>query len=49
MDIIKSKNGIPIRLTAERWLHIMLENGILLRYKGDELVGLTIIYRKKRL
>ena len=31
MDIIKSKNGIPIRLTAERWLHI-IEN-------HDDLAG----------
>ena len=23
MDIIESKNGVPIRLTAERWLHII--------------------------
>ena len=31
MDIIKSKSGIPIRLTAERWLHI-IEN-------HDDLAG----------
>jgi hypothetical protein len=23
MDIIKSKDGVPIRLTAERWFHII--------------------------
>jgi len=26
----------------------MLENGILLRYKGDELVGLTVLEASKR-
>jgi hypothetical protein len=31
MDIIRSKNGVPIRLTAERWLHI-IEN-------HDDLAG----------
>jgi len=31
MDIIKSKNGIPVRLTAERWLHV-IEN-------HDDLAG----------
>ena len=31
MDIIKSRNGVPIRLTAERWLHI-IEN-------HDDLAG----------
>lgn len=31
MDMIKSKNGVSIRLTAERWLHI-IEN-------HDDLAG----------
>ncbi|NMX21943.1 hypothetical protein C5S30_05835 [ANME-1 cluster archaeon GoMg4] len=26
----------------------MLENGILLRYKGDELVGITVLEASKR-
>ena len=77
MDILQSINGVPIRLTDERWVHIvenhddlagfhdeivdileypeyiivsfkrpqratdseMLENGVLLRYRGTELVG----------
>jgi len=31
MEIVKSKNGVPIRLTEERWYHI-IEN-------HDDLVG----------
>lgn len=26
MDIVQSKNGVPIRLTDERWLHITEEH-----------------------
>lgn len=26
MDIIQSKNGVPIRLTDERWFHIVEEH-----------------------
>lgn len=26
MDIVQSKNGVPIRLTEERWLHITEEH-----------------------
>lgn len=26
MDVVASKNGVPIRLTEERWLHITLSH-----------------------
>ncbi len=26
MDVVRSKNNVPIRLTAERWLHITEEH-----------------------
>jgi hypothetical protein len=26
MDVVKSKNGVPIRLTEERWFHITEEH-----------------------
>ena len=85
MDVVHSVNGVPIRMTDERWKHIapllaelpsypvwidydkeadvlylsferpqdatdslMLEDGILLRYRGDKLVGITILEASKR-
>ena len=37
MDIIKSKNSIPIRLTAERWLHIIENHDDLAGYYDNVL------------
>lgn len=37
MDIVKSKNGVPIRLTAERWLHIIENHDDLAGYYDDVL------------
>lgn len=34
VDVIKSRNGVPIRLTRERWAHIAEEHG--------ELAGLRL-------
>jgi uncharacterized protein YuzE len=81
LDIVVSVNGVPIRLTAERWYHIvenhddlasyyydeeadvlyisfdrpqratdseMLDQGILLRYRDEKLVGLTVFEASKR-
>ena len=84
MDFVESVNGVPIRLTLERWFHIVenhddvvlqfplkrfwvdyddeadvlyisfrrpqkatntitSEEGLLLRYQGKELVGITVL------
>ena len=32
MDIVKSKNGVPIRLTEERWIHITEEHSEMAGY-----------------
>ncbi len=37
MDIIMSKNGVPIRLTAERWLHIIENHDDLAGYYDNAL------------
>ena len=37
MDIAKSKNGVPIRLTAERWLHIIENHDDLAGYYDEVL------------
>jgi hypothetical protein len=37
MDIVKSKNSVPIRLTAERWLHITDEHSEMAGYYFDVL------------
>jgi len=37
MDIVKSKNNVPIRLTAERWLHITDEHSEMAGYYFDVL------------
>jgi hypothetical protein len=37
MEIVKSKNGVPIRLTEERWLHIVENHGDLAGYYDDIL------------
>ncbi len=37
MDIIKSKNGVPIRLTAERWFYIIENHDDLAGYYDDVL------------
>jgi len=37
MDIIESKNGVPIRLTAERWLHIIENHDDLAGYYDEVL------------
>jgi hypothetical protein len=37
MEIVKSKNGVPIRLTEERWLHIVENHDDLAGYYDDIL------------
>ena len=37
MDIIESKNGVPIRLTAERWPHIIENHDDLAGYYDNVL------------
>jgi len=37
MDIVVSKNGIPIRLTEERWFHIIENHDDLAGYYDDVL------------
>lgn len=46
MDFVKSKNDVPVRLTAERWLHIKIGhpeiadyyNGILETIENPEFI-----------
>ncbi len=37
MDIVQSKNGVPIRLTEKRWLHITEEHSEMAGYYFDVL------------
>lgn len=37
MDIVRSKNGVPIRLTEERWIHITEEHSEMAGYYFDVL------------
>jgi hypothetical protein len=37
MDIVKSKNGVPIRLTEERWIHITEEHSEMAGYYYEVL------------
>ncbi len=37
MDIVKSKNNVPIRLTEERWLHIVENHDDLAGYYDEVL------------
>ena len=37
MDSVNSKNGVPIRLTEERWLHIVENHDELAGYYDDVL------------
>jgi hypothetical protein len=37
MDVVKSKNDVPIRLTEERWLHITEEHSELAGYYFEVL------------
>ncbi|MCL0066159.1 PBECR2 nuclease fold domain-containing protein [Dehalococcoidia bacterium] len=32
MDVVRSKNGVPIRLTEERWIHITEEHSEMAGY-----------------
>ena len=50
MDIVNSKNNVPIRLTDERWLHISEEHNELAGYYFDVLETISdaeIIYQGK--
>jgi len=50
VDIAISKNKVPIRLTAERWIHITEENSEMAGYYFEVLETLTepeIIYEGK--
>ena len=38
MDIVKSKNQVPIRLTEERWLHIVENHDDLAGYYDEVLI-----------
>lgn len=37
MEIVQSKNGVPIRLTGERWLHITEEHSEMAGYYFEVL------------
>ena len=37
MDVVKSKNGVPIRLTEERWIHITEEHSEMAGYYFEVL------------
>jgi len=37
MDVVKSRNDVPIRLTGERWLHITEEHSELAGYYFEVL------------
>jgi hypothetical protein len=37
MEIVRSKNGVPIRLTQQRWLHITEEHSEMAGYYFDVL------------
>ena len=37
MDVVKSKNDVPIRLTEERWLHVTEEHSELAGYYFEVL------------
>jgi len=37
MDVVRSKNGVPIRLTDERWLHITEEHSEMAGYYFEAL------------
>jgi len=37
MNVIKSKNGVPIRLTEERWIHITEEHSEMAGYYFEVL------------
>jgi hypothetical protein len=38
MEIVKSKNGVPIRLTEERWIHIVENHDDLAGYYDEVLM-----------
>jgi hypothetical protein len=40
MDIVKSINGVPIRLTEERWVHIIENHDDMAGYY-DEVLGVN--------
>jgi len=37
MNVVKSKNGVPIRLTQERWIHIIEEHSEMAGYYFEVL------------
>jgi hypothetical protein len=37
MDVVRSKNGVPIRLTEERWIHITEEHSEMAGYYFEVL------------
>lgn len=50
MDVVKSRNDVPIRLTEERWLHITEEHSELAGYYFEVLEavkGPVAIYEGK--
>ncbi|NQE45556.1 hypothetical protein C5S31_06000 [ANME-1 cluster archaeon GoMg2] len=50
MDVLRSKNGVPFRLTEERWFHITEEHSEMAGYYFEVLetvVGPEAIYEGK--
>jgi hypothetical protein len=50
MDVAKSKNGVPIRLTTERWFHITEEHSEMAGYYFEALETVEnpeVIYQGK--
>ncbi|MHC1574416.1 MAG: hypothetical protein ACXQTY_01225 [Candidatus Methanogasteraceae archaeon] len=45
MDVAKSKNGVPIRLTKERWFHITEEHSEMAGYYFEVLETGRILKR----
>jgi len=38
MEIVKSRNGVPVRLTEERWIHIVENHDDLAGYYDEVLI-----------
>jgi site-specific recombinase XerC len=50
MEVIRSKNGVPIRLTEERWIHITEEHSEMAGYYFEVLEAIQdpkAIYKGK--
>jgi uncharacterized protein YuzE len=47
MGVVRSKNGVSIRLTEKRWFHIT-DDDIIIRYEKGDIVGITILNASRR-